>query len=73
MLIIRFFFQPTEQDMASEAFSLEGIARKRLASDRQFRAMAPPMDWEAIASDGADKIAAQWNESAGLRCLNARP
>lgn len=41
------------------------MAQSRLARDRELRAMAPPMDWEAIASEGAERLALEWNSTKG--------
>ena len=51
--------------MASEASGLESLAKGRMSRDRELRAMAPPMDWEAIATEGAEKLAVQWNSTEG--------
>ena len=41
------------------------MTQSRLARDRELRAMTPPMDWEAIASEGANRLAAEWNNTKG--------
>lgn len=58
-------WQTSEQDTASEASDLEALAKARMMQDKQLRAMAPPMDWEAIASEGAARLAVQWNNTQG--------
>lgn len=55
--------------MASEAHDLETLAKGRMMRDKELRAMAPPMDWEAIATEGAARIAQQWNNSEGMLLL----
>ena len=64
--------QRSEQDVSSEAMGLEALAQNRMARDRELRAMAPPMDWEAIASEGAERLAVDWNNTKGKTLNTAR-
>ena len=68
--------QTTEQELQSKADHLESMAKQTLDRDKQMRKLAPPVDWEAIAVEGADKFAAEWDAMEGVhgnrhRCVCA--
>ena len=36
------------------------MAQHTLEGDRRLRQMAPPVDWEAVAAEGAQQLRKQW-------------
>lgn len=57
--------QTTEPDLRAKALQLELSGQHGLERDKEMRRLAPPVNWEAIAHDGAEKIAAIWNAAPG--------
>ena len=57
--------QTTEQDVVAKAGSLEEMSLHTLEADRSLRQQAPPVDWDAIAEEGAQRYWAQWDAEPG--------
>jgi hypothetical protein len=49
----------------SKSSSLETLARHTLEGDRQLRQYAPPVDWDSIADEGAQRFREQWDADPG--------
>ena len=65
--------QTTEQDTVAKAGSLEEMSLHTLEADRRLRQLAPPMDWDAIAEEGAQQYQAQWDAEPGSPSMLASP
>lgn len=48
-----------------EAAELEAMAKRNFERDKEMRKMAPPVDWESVANEGAERIKAAWDATEG--------
>ena len=59
--------------MVAKAGSLEEMSLHTLEADRQLRQQAPPVDWDVIAEEGAQRYQAQWDAEPGQPSKLAPP
>jgi len=57
--------QTTEEDLMTKASSMEAMSLRTLEGDRRLRQQAPPVDWESVAAEGAQKFWEQWEAEPG--------